>query len=284
MTPGEKTVAAVDREPFIPGTIYVRSEDTGWLVPLHRDDDPHRWRALVDSDQAVVTAVGYDPRLPEHLRDPATGRGVMPTSSSSGRPVMARMLDALDLEPGMRVLEVGTGTGYNAALLAYIVGGGMVTSVESEPGLAEHARAALDTAGFHVDVVTGDGAHGHPPGAPYDRVVATAAVHTLPYAWVAQTRPGGVLVVPWAPTFHPDGPLAVLTVGEDGTACGRFVGPAHFMPLDTQRVDPGEVNRLHEVWEAEGVPDCARFGVTVTPQGQQVWLDAPDNHISQMEG
>ncbi|WP_393916110.1 methyltransferase domain-containing protein [Halostreptopolyspora alba] len=228
MTPGEKTVATVDREPFIPTTIYVRSDDTGWLVPLHRGDDPDTWRSHVHSDQPVVTATDYDPRLPEHLRDPTTGRGVMATSSSSGPPIMARMLDTLELEPGMRVLEIGTGTGYNAALLAHIVGDGLVTSVESDPALAGHARAALDTTGYQVSVITGDGAAGHPDGAPYDRVVATAAVHTVPYAWVAQTRPGGVVVVPWAPTFHPDGPLAVLTVGEDGTAQGRFVGPAHF--------------------------------------------------------
>ncbi len=280
MTPGQKAVATVDREPFIPATIYVSSNDTGWLVPLHRSHDPERWSALVASDLPVITAVTYDQRLPAHLRNPTTGRGVMATSSSSGRLVMARMVDLLELRPGMRVLEIGTGSGYNAALLTHIVGDGMVTSVEVDDELAEHALAALAATGYEVNVVTGDGTHGYPSGAPYDRVVATAAVHTVPYAWVEQTRPGGSLVVPWAPTFHPDGPLVVLTVGDDGTAEGRFIEPAHFMPLDTQRVDAAEVNRLADRWEARGKRDCSRFGVTVTPRGQRVWLDDPDNQLA----
>lgn len=284
MTPGEKAVATVDRSPFIPDTVYVSSDTTGWLVPLHRADDPDRWDTLIHSDEPVVTATAYDPRLPEHLRDPATGRGVMATSSSSAPPIMARMLDALALAPGMRVLEIGTGTGYNAALLTHLTGPGTVTTVELDPELATHARAALDTTGYQVSVITGDGAAGHPSGAPYDRVVATAAVHTVPYPWVNQARPGGLIVAPWAPTFHPDGPLVVLTVGEGGTAQGRCVGPAHFMPLHSQRVDPGEVNLLYEKWDSEGVPDCTRFGVTITPAGQRVWLDTPDNHIAQVEG
>lgn len=281
--PGEQAVRSVDREPFIPATVYVSSETTGWLIPLRRDENPEEWRALVESDSPVVTAVEFDPRLPEHLRDSETGRGLVSTCSSSGRAVMARMLDALNLEPGMRVLEIGTGTGYNAALISHITGPGTVTTVEVAPDLAAHARTALATVGCEVEVVTGDGTRGHPPSAPYDRVVATAAVHTMPYAWVTQTRPGGVLVVPWAPTFHPDGPLAVLTVGADGTAQGRFVGPAHFMPLDSQRVDPASVNRLHEEWEGGEAPECTRFGLTATPHGQSVWLDEPGNPIEAEE-
>src|SRR5690625_3502453 len=276
---GEQTVASVDREPFTPPTVYVSSETTGWLVPLRREERPEQWRALIESEAPVVTAVAFDPRLPEHMRDTETGRGLIPTCSSSSRSVMARMIDALNLRPGLQVLEIGTGTGYNAALISHITGPGTVTSVEVDPDLAGHARTALAAEGREVEVVTGDGAHGHPHNAPYDRLVAAAAVHTLPYAWVAQTRPGGTLVVPWAPIFHPDGPLAVLAVGADGTAQGRFVGPAHFMPLDSQRVDSARVNRLHEVWEGDTAPDCTRFGVTVTSKGQRVWLDEPDNPI-----
>ncbi|QBI54089.1 methyltransferase domain-containing protein [Streptomonospora litoralis] len=278
-TRGQNTVATVDRTPFIPHTVYVSSDTTGWLVPLRRDDNPNQWQKLVDSPSPVVTSVEFDPRLPEHLRDTETGRGLVPTSSSSSRTVMATMLDALELEPGMRVLEIGTGTGYFAALLSSITGPETVTSVEVDPGSADHARSALAGAGWEVDVVTGDGIRGHPPGGPYDRVVATAAVHTLPYAWVSQTRAGGLLVVPWAPVFHPDGPLCVLTVGADGVAQGRCTGPAQFMPLDSQRVDTGDVNRLREAWESGKVPDCNRFGVTITPADQWVWLDEPDNPI-----
>ncbi|WP_460999119.1 methyltransferase domain-containing protein [Streptomonospora sediminis] len=267
--------AAVDREPFIPATIYVRSEDTGWPTPLHRDDDPDTWRSHVRSDRPVVTAIAPDPRAPAHILDPATGRGYTSASSSSDPRTMARMIDILELQPGMRVLEIGSGTGWNAALLAHIVGPGAVTTVEVDAGLAAHARAALDAADCKVQVVTGDGARGHPPGAPYDRVVATAAVHTLPYPWVAQTRPGGLIVVPWAPTFHPDGPLVVLTVGEDGSARGRFAGPAPFMPLHGQGLAPAAVDVAREHWEEAGRPRCERFGLTATREGQRVWLDDP---------
>ncbi|MDS1270544.1 methyltransferase domain-containing protein [Lipingzhangella sp. LS1_29] len=234
----------------------------------------------MDSNEAVVTAVVYDSRLPEHLRDPTTGRGVVPTSSSTAPWLMACMLDALQLEPGMRVLEIGTGTGYNAALLDVLVGAqGHVTSVEVDPQVAEQAREALARDGRRVDVITGDGAEGYAAGSPYDRVIATAAVHTVPYSWVVQTCPGGLLVVPWAPTFHPDSPLAVLTVGEDGTAEGRFGGPAHFMPLHSQRIDPSAVNQIHDQW-GDGGPGCERFGVTITPEHQRVWMDDPDHQIS----
>src|SRR5437868_12588843 len=117
---------------------------------------------------------------------------------------MARMIDALALAPGMRILEVGTGTGYNAAVLAFVLGVEQVTSIEIDPEVAEQARTALHKAGYPVEVITGDGEDGYPPGAPYDRIMGTAAAHTVPYAWVEQTRPGGMILVPWAPTVHPD--------------------------------------------------------------------------------
>lgn len=88
-------------------------------------------------------------------------------------------------------MTVAAGTGYNAALLAEIVGAENVVSVEIDPGLAEQARGSLRRSGHAVAVVTADGESGYPAGAPYDRVVATAAATEVPYAWVAQTRPGG---------------------------------------------------------------------------------------------
>ncbi|CAM3616900.1 Protein-L-isoaspartate O-methyltransferase [Nocardiopsis gilva] len=279
MPPGERAVAAVDRERFIPATIYVPDAHTGWLVPLNRDDAPETWSAHVHADEPIVTAVDYDPRLPVHLRDPSTGRGLVSTSSSSKPSVMARMVDCLDLAAGVRVLEIGTGTGFNAAVLAHLAGSGTVTSVESASDLAEAARRVLAATRYDVEVVTGDGTQGHPPGVPYDRVMATAAVHTMPYAWVAQTRPGGLIVAPWAPTFHPDAPLAVLTVREDGTAQGRCVAPAPFMPMDGQRVIPADAAKTQEPWESSGRPECTRFGITITADGQRVWLDDPANLI-----
>ncbi|GGV10056.1 hypothetical protein GCM10010182_32290 [Actinomadura cremea] len=238
-------------------------------VPLRREDDPDRWMDLVRSDDSIITQVA----------DGATEKGTWPTSSASAPHIVATMLKALDVEAGMKVLEIGTGTGYNAALLAELAGASNVTSIEVDPVLAENARTALRRAGHPVRVVTGDGADGYADNAPYDRVIATAAVCELPYAWVEQTRPGGLVVVPWGPTVHPDEPLAVVTVGEDGTAEGRFTDPAWFMPLRGQRMPQDVRHRTREKWEAQGRPDASRFGVTVTPEGQTVWLDEPADHV-----
>lgn len=258
----------VPREAFIPDVVWVRRDD-GWAVPLRREDDPDRWMALVRSDDSVITQVD----------DGATEKGTWPTSSASAPHIVATMLEALDVHAGMRVLEIGTGTGYNAALLAELAGASNVTTIEFDPDLAENARKALRQAGHPVEVVTGDGVDGHPANAPYDRVIATAAICELPYAWVEQTRPGGVVVVPWGPTVHPDEPLAVLTVGTDGTARGRFTDPAWFMPLRGQRLPQDVRHRTRERWEAQGKPDASRFGITVTRDRQTIWLDDPGGHV-----
>jgi protein-L-isoaspartate(D-aspartate) O-methyltransferase len=135
------------------------------------------------------------------------------------------MLDAGRVEPAMRVLEIGTGTGYTAALLAHQLGARNVTTIEIDPDLAARARAALATAGYgEVTVICGDGARGHPAGAPFDRVLSTVAAPRVPAAWIAQTRPGGLVVTPWSSAYKPAGLLS-LTVGDDGTATGGLVTP-----------------------------------------------------------
>jgi len=119
--------------------------------------------------------------------------------SCSSRPaIMALMLEQLRLEPGQRVLEIGTGTGYNAALLAHIVGEtGQVTTIDIDQDLVESARQHLAAAGYaHVHLVCGDGGFGHPPLAPYDRIIATTSVGTLPPPWRAQLHAHGRLLVP----------------------------------------------------------------------------------------
>ena len=119
-------------------------------------------------------------------------------SSSSQPSIMAVMLEQLELEPGQRVLEIGAGTGYNAALIAHLVGPrGRVTTVDIDGDTAETAREHLRAAGSEgVDVVTGDGGFGHPDGTPYDRIVATASCWQIPQPWVDQLADGGLLVLP----------------------------------------------------------------------------------------
>jgi len=121
-----------------------------------------------------------------------------PISSSSQPAIMAIMLDQLDLAPGLRVLEIGAGTGYNAALMRHIVGSaGTVVSVDIDSEVAAQARDHLASAGYpDVTVVAADGAAGYPPSAPYDRVIATVGVSDLAPPWLGQLSPGGRIVVP----------------------------------------------------------------------------------------
>jgi protein-L-isoaspartate O-methyltransferase len=204
---------ALPRHAFAPERLW--RWDGHAYVPVDRDREPDAWAAEVygDPDAAAITQVG----------------GGLPTSSLSCEGVVVDMLDALRLEPGHRVLELGSGTGRNAALLAHRVGpGGRVTSVEVDPGLATEARSRLVgvTGGAPVSVRVGDGAEGWPGEAPYDRVIATYAVDRVPWAWVAQTRPGGRIVTPWGRLGH-----IALTVAADGrSATGWVRGLAQFMP------------------------------------------------------
>jgi len=123
-------------------------------------------------------------------------RGI--TSSSSEVAVMAPMLEMLQLERGHHVLEIGAGTGYNAALLDDLVGAeGEVTAIDNQPDVVDDARAHLLAAGrSRVQVVLGDGYQGRVEGAPYDRIIATASVSDIPLAWRDQLREGGLVVVP----------------------------------------------------------------------------------------
>lgn len=214
------------RERFVP-QFYRSESDQQVLVDGTDPQQREQWLRGIYTDEVLTVQLTPAPDL-------ASGAGA-PTSSSSMPTVMAGMLEALDLQPGHRVLEIGTGTGYNAALLASRLGADNVTTIEVDAGLAAQARQALRAAGYDLTVVTGDGALGYPPRAPYDRIIATAAVQRVPYPWVAQTRPGGRVITPWGNAYH-NGALLSLAVSDDGTAVGRVVGDTAFMWLRGQRV------------------------------------------------
>lgn len=274
----------VARHEFLPDTIYQldRSVPAGEpdLVPLRRSEDPDRWLSRAYTDSAVITQVD-DGHPDEH------GRGKEASSSASAPAIVATMLAALDVEPGMRVLEIGAGTGYNAALVAHRLGAGNVTSIEIDPALAAHARARLTAAGYgEVTVIHRDGAAGHPAGAPYDRVIATVAARQVPYAWIAQTRPGGIVLAPSGSHWWPHALLRVSVTG-DRIGHGRIVGWTNFMHLRSQRLPrwtvtdilgsghtetsttelyPGAVINDQDAATAIGyrVPDCAQYYVART--------------------
>ncbi|MFJ6657810.1 methyltransferase, FxLD system [Streptomyces sp. NPDC091377] len=132
---------------------------------------------------------------PVHIKYDTDGASI---SCASQPGVVALMLDQLDVQPGERVLELGAGSGYNAALLAHLVGEtGHVTTLDVDDDLVEGARAHLAEAGItNAKAVTRDGALGYAEGAPYDRIIATVGAHGVPHAWLEQLAPGGRLLVP----------------------------------------------------------------------------------------
>lgn len=136
----------------------------------------------------------YAPR-PVVTKRAANGTAV---SSASSPNLVAEMLELLDVAPGQRILEVGAATGINAALLAELTGPtGQVVTIELDDDLATGAREALTRAGYpQVEVICGDGALGHPAGAPYDRIIVTAGAWDIPAPWWQQLAPDGRLVVP----------------------------------------------------------------------------------------
>lgn len=217
-----------DRRPFIPDTIYSQREEFGDLLPLHRQQEPELWGKLVTSDDAVTTQLDDDG---------------WPISSSSAPWLMNAMLDALSPEPGHRVLEIGTGTGWNAAIMA--AAGANVTTIEIDETIVQRASEVLSRTGFRdVHVIHGDGELGAPGRAPFDRIIATAAAHTVPYQWVLQAAEGGRIVFPYTGEHHPHG-LAVLTVNSR-VASGRIIDEAAFMPLRGQRISPAAFREIGE--------------------------------------
>lgn len=201
-------------------------------------DVPRHWflpgiePARAYADDAVVTKVD------------AEGR---PISSSSQPAIMAMMLEQLAVQPGHRVLEIGAGTGYNAALLAHLAGGsGQVTTVDLDDDIVTAAREHLAACGFgRVCVVQADGGLGWPPNAPYDRIILTVGAWDIAPAWVRQLSARGRLVLPlalragmqYSVAFEQAaGHLESVSVLPCGfmRLRGAFAGPETIVPLGQQ--------------------------------------------------
>ncbi len=157
-------------------------------------------------------------------------RAGVATSSSSQPTIMAIMLEQLRVRRGMSILEIGTGTGYNAALLAELVGpNGSVVSIDIQADVAAQARRTLKREGYaNVRVVRGDGARGLRSAAPFDRIIATAGCWQIARDWVRQLKDGGVLVLPLRLNLA-HAAVAFRKQGEDLVSFSA--SPCGFMPL-----------------------------------------------------
>jgi protein-L-isoaspartate(D-aspartate) O-methyltransferase len=344
-----EALRAVPRHDFVPSVGVALTEDGPRLID--RDADPQMWWSTVYGPDAIVTQLDCGAT---DLRE-LDGRY---TSSNSAPGTVVDLLTLLDPLPGHRVLEVGTGTGWTAGLLSQLVGDHTgVTSIEVDGAVSEQAAKNLAAAGMRPRLVVGDGAAGCPERAPFDRVHVTCAVHTVPYAWIEQCRPGAVIVAPFSTGFETDVSVR-LVVMPDGTAIGRFPGHTSYMMMraqdgsavteddgsgarSTTRVDPrtiayaptqarlamsaltdqcirvddgdrfilyvmdpadadqwaaavhcpdgehltyqlgdrpvwDEITDAYFRWVSWGEPGRDRFGMTVTSEGQSIWLDTPD--------
>ncbi|MET9320802.1 methyltransferase domain-containing protein [Streptomyces sp. NPDC003038] len=238
---------AVPRHLFLPDMIWPgragmnRQDDR-----VIRSEEPDVWWSAVYRDAPITTQ--WDDGAYT-----GPGKGKVPSSSNSMPTMVFSMLDALNVGPGHKVLEIGTGTGWNAALLSHRVGAENVVTVEVDEASARDARGRLKAAGFEPLTVVGDGAEGYADGGPYHRVIATCSIGSVPRQWIAQTKPGGLIVAPWGPTYGGEA-VARLAVAEDGTATGWFLGSSAFMRLRAQRTERTHVREYLKgrKWPADG--------------------------------
>jgi protein-L-isoaspartate(D-aspartate) O-methyltransferase len=198
-------------------------------------------------DPIVLDAMFRVPRhefvLPEYIGAAYDDRPLpIGASETISQPyIVAAMTAAARVQPGDKALEVGTGTGYQAAILAYL--GAKVYTIERNIQLAECARRRLARLGYEgVEVITGDGTEGCPAAAPFQVILVTAASPHVPQPLLDQLDEGGRMVIPVGVLQHQDLQLVFKRGGEVVT---RFLDPCQFVPLIGKYAWPEERGRVH---------------------------------------
>ncbi|WP_283133942.1 methyltransferase, FxLD system [Rhizohabitans arisaemae] len=198
-------------------------------------------------------------------------------SCASGPSIVAGMLNALDVQPDQRILEIGAGTGYNAGLLSTLTGDkGQVITIDINPDVTAAARRNLDATGFHdITVITRDGALGAPEHGPYDRIIVTVGAWDIPQPWWDQLVPGGRLVVPlrWRGTTR-----AVAFIKRDDHWESDWVFLCGFVPMLGQpgeqesTIDPDSLVTLH--FDVDQSVDVEALQGILERERSVVWSEA----------
>jgi protein-L-isoaspartate(D-aspartate) O-methyltransferase len=232
----EAAFRAVPRHPFLPA------------IPLEE----------VYADDAIPTKFDED------------GRAI---SSSSQPAMMAIMLEQLALQPGQQVLEVGAGTGYNAALMGYLVGEhGRVTALDIDLDIVEMAQANLAAVGVtHVEAVCADGMEGYAPNAPYDRIILTVGGWEIAPAWLEQLKPDGRILLP----LSLNGPQYAIAFARQGDHLASVsVKPCGFMRLRGPNAGPDKTIALTPNIQL-GYEERPESTHHLNPEMVRQWLAAP---------
>ncbi|MFE7122044.1 rRNA adenine N-6-methyltransferase family protein [Streptomyces sp. NPDC057654] len=260
------TFLTVPREEFVPGRVWWAHPRTDGLYHvIDRAERPRAWLKAVYMPLAALITQIADGRV--RTEDGPTDCSAF-TSSISCPAVVVDMLHHLDLQPSNRVLEIGTGSGYNTALLAQQTD--EVTSVEIDRGLAKGAAATLHQLGYAPLVVCADGEQGYAARAPYDRILSTAAVRAIPPAWPRQTRAGGVIVTPLATPFNCDVLCRLVSDGQGG-ATGTLIKSILFMKTRDQRTERpfAELGWTPTAAAVDLRRTWADYEVTISASGEQ---------------
>ncbi|MEV4333457.1 ATP-grasp peptide maturase system methyltransferase [Streptomyces sp. NPDC049597] len=273
-----QAVLDVPRHEFLRGG-YFRQVDgpgpTGWEPVM---PDAPAWLPACYSNESLVTQIAGT-IVPGDIQ----GRIFrQPTSSSTLPGLVVRILEEAHIEDGNKLALIGAGTGASTALACHRLGDDLVTAVEYDQDVAQRARTSLAACGMSPDLVTADGLLGYEPNAPYDRLVATVGVLNIPRAWIEQVRPGGLIVATVCGWMY-SSELVRLTVHDDGTATGQFLGGQVSFMLARPHLPPplGMLPDLDDGEECEATvgPDAlddwtARFvAQTAAPRTQRFQME-----------